>query len=37
VTGYPRAARNGNQLVLAWNESSGDESQRVKAAVVQMR
>jgi hypothetical protein len=37
VTGYPRAARNGNQLVLAWNESSGDESQRVKAAVVQVR
>jgi hypothetical protein len=36
VTGYPRVARSGNDLVLAWNESRGEESQHVKAAVVRL-
>jgi hypothetical protein len=36
VTGYPRVARSGNELVLAWNESRGEESQHVKAAVVRL-
>lgn len=38
VSGYPRLARHGNELVLAWTESSSDgiSSQQVKAAVARL-
>ena len=36
VTGYPRVARSGNELVMAWNEGSGEESLRVKTAVARL-
>jgi hypothetical protein len=36
VAGYPRLARDGKDLVLAWTETTSDglSSQQVKAAVV---
>jgi hypothetical protein len=37
VTGYPRVARSGNELVFVWNEGSGEEAQRMKAALVRLR
>jgi hypothetical protein len=41
VTGYPRVARNGDELVFAWTESTGTESgegtgQHVKGAVARL-
>jgi hypothetical protein len=38
VTGYPRVSRNGNELVLAWTESSQDAEtpEQVKGAVVRL-
>jgi hypothetical protein len=38
VTGYPRVARNGNELVLAWTESGEDAEspEQVKGAVVRL-
>ena len=35
VSGYPRMARSGNELVLAWTE--GEAGQQVKAAVANVR
>jgi hypothetical protein len=43
VSGYPRMARQGNELLLAWTESAGDSgddedaAQQVKGAVVRLR
>ena len=38
VSGYPRLARNGNEIVVAWSEttSAGVSSQQVKAAVARL-
>jgi hypothetical protein len=38
VSGYPRMARRGNEIVLAWTESAGGNvsSQQVKAAAVRL-
>lgn len=38
VTGYPRLARTGNELLLAWTESGGGEDapEQVKGAVVKL-
>jgi hypothetical protein len=36
VSGYPRVARGGNELVFAWTEGSGEEAQHVKAAVARL-
>jgi len=37
VSGYPRVARNGNELVFAWTEGSeGEGTQKVRAAVARL-
>ena len=36
VTGYPRVARSGSELVLVWNEGSGEAAQRVRAAIARL-
>ena len=35
VTGYPRMARSGNELILAWTETEG--GQQVKGAVARIK
>jgi hypothetical protein len=40
VSGYPRVARDGSDLILAWTESSGEEgsgAQAIKTAVARMK
>jgi hypothetical protein len=40
VSGYPRITRDGNELILAWTESSGEEgsgAQAIKTAVARMK
>ena len=41
VSGYPRMARHGDELVFAWTESTGGEegtgTQQVKAAVARVQ
>ena len=40
VSGYPRIARHGNDLILAWTESAGEEGgggQAIKTAVAPMK
>jgi hypothetical protein len=37
VSGYPRVARSGNELVFAWTEGSeGEDTQKVKGAVARL-
>jgi hypothetical protein len=39
ISGYPRIARRGNDLILAWTESAGDEGggQAVKASIARVK
>jgi hypothetical protein len=37
VSGYPRVARSGNELVFAWTEGSeGEGTQKVRGAVARL-
>jgi hypothetical protein len=36
VSGYPRVARNGKELIVAWTEGSGEAAQHVKAVRAQL-
>ena len=36
VVGYPRIARNGQELVFAWTEGKDEEAQQVKGAVARL-
>jgi hypothetical protein len=40
VSGYPRVARHGSHLILAWTESAGEEgggAQAVKSAIARLK
>ena len=37
VSGYPHMTKRGADLVFAWTESSGPETQQVKAAVGRLK
>lgn len=36
VSGYPRVAHSGKELVFAWTEGSGEEAQHVKGAIARL-